>query len=63
MNLSIPPEERYKDKKKVWYFHESSWYMRHNNGYDGQGCNNGSFSSMWDTSTLFHVTSDKSTFS
>ena len=35
------PEDRYQDKKKVWYFHESSWYMRRHNGYDGHGCNNG----------------------
>ena len=34
-------EALYQMKKKAWYFHESSWYMRHNNGYDGFGCNNG----------------------
>jgi hypothetical protein len=31
------PEKRYQAFKKAWYFHESSWYMRHDNGYDG--CN------------------------
>ena len=41
MSLRMPPEERYQHKKKAWYFHESSWYMRHDKGYDGQGCNNG----------------------
>jgi hypothetical protein len=41
MNLRISPEERYQHKKDAWYFHESSWCMRHNNGYDGHGCNNG----------------------
>jgi hypothetical protein len=41
MNLRVNPEDRYQDKKKAWYFHESSWYMRQSNGYDGQGCNNG----------------------
>ena len=41
MNLRTHPEERYQRKKKAWYFHESSCYMRHDNGYDGQGCNNG----------------------
>ena len=42
MNLRMPPEERYQHKKEAWYFHESSWCMRHNdNGYDGHGCNNG----------------------
>jgi hypothetical protein len=41
MNLMISPEDRYQRKKKAWYFHESSWCMRHNNGYDGHGCNNG----------------------
>ena len=41
MNLRVPPEDRYQHKKEAWYFHESSWYMRHNNGYDGHGCNNG----------------------
>ena len=41
MNLRTSPEERYQDKKDAWYFHKSSWYMRHNNGYDGYGCNNG----------------------
>jgi hypothetical protein len=41
MNLRRPPEERYQHKKEAWYFHESSWYMRHDNGYDGYGCNYG----------------------
>jgi hypothetical protein len=41
MNLMISPEDRYQLKKKAWYFHESSWCMRHDNGYDGHGCNNG----------------------
>jgi hypothetical protein len=41
MNLMMSPEDRYQQKKEAWYFHESSWYMRHDNGYDGQGCNNG----------------------
>ena len=41
MNLSRSPEERYQQKKKAWYFHKSSWCMRHDNGYDRQGCNNG----------------------
>ena len=41
MKLRMSPEERYQRKKEAWYFHESSWYMRHDNGYDGQGCNNG----------------------
>ncbi len=41
MNLRSSPEDRYQHKKKAWYFHESSWCMRHDNGYDGQGCNNG----------------------
>jgi hypothetical protein len=41
MNLRSSPEDRYQHKKKAWYFHESSWYMRHNDGYDGHGCNNG----------------------
>jgi len=36
MNLSMSPEERYQHKKKAWYFHESSWYTRHNDGYDGR---------------------------
>ncbi len=40
-NLETTPEQRYQDKKKHWYFHESSWYMRGVNGYDGYGCNNG----------------------
>jgi hypothetical protein len=37
----MTPEERYQNMKEAWYFHESSWYMRHDNGYDGHGCNNG----------------------
>jgi hypothetical protein len=41
MNLRVSPEERYQLEKEAWYFHESSWYMRHDKGYDGQGCNNG----------------------
>ncbi len=40
-NLETSPEERYQGLKKEWYFHDSSWYMRHDNGYDGYGCNNG----------------------
>lgn len=38
-NLEVPPEERYQKLKKAWYFHDSSWYMRHDKGYDGYGCN------------------------
>jgi hypothetical protein len=41
MNLRTSPEDRYEDKKKAWYFHESSWYMHRSNCYDGHGCNNG----------------------
>ena len=37
------PEARYQREKEQWFFHESSWYMRHDNGYDGQGCNNGEY--------------------
>jgi hypothetical protein len=37
----MTPEERYQQLKEEWYFHDSSWYMRHDNGYDGYGCNNG----------------------
>lgn len=37
----MTPEERYQKMKEAWYFHDSSWYMRHDNGYDGYGCNNG----------------------
>jgi hypothetical protein len=29
----------YEDHREHWYFHESSWYVRGVNGYDGQGCN------------------------
>jgi hypothetical protein len=29
----------YEDHRVHWYFHDSSWYMRGVNGYDGQGCN------------------------
>ena len=28
----------YKEYRKAWYFHHSSWYMRHDNGCDGKGC-------------------------
>jgi uncharacterized protein YheU (UPF0270 family) len=38
--LETSLEERYLTLKKEWYFHESSWYMRRTNGYDGYGCNN-----------------------
>ena len=41
MNLRVHPEDRYQHKKKAWYFHKSSWCMRHDSGYDGYGCNNG----------------------
>jgi hypothetical protein len=39
--LRVPPEQRYQDKKKNWFFHESSWCSRglDATGYDGQGCN------------------------
>jgi hypothetical protein len=41
-NLERSAEERYRIKKKHWYFHKSSWYMRGvKNGYDGQGCCDG----------------------
>jgi hypothetical protein len=32
------PEQRYQHEKS-WLFHESSWYVRGLDGYDGQGCN------------------------
>jgi hypothetical protein len=38
-NIEVPPEQRYRHKKKTWYFHTSSWYMRKPDGYDGKGCN------------------------
>ena len=34
----LSPEEDYQEGKANWYFHESSWYMRELNGYDGYGC-------------------------
>jgi hypothetical protein len=39
--LRVTPEQRYQDKKKDWFFHESSWCSRglDSSGYDGQGCN------------------------
>jgi hypothetical protein len=45
MKLRRTPEKRYQHKKKAWYFHEPSWYMRQGNDgiesdYDGQDCNN-----------------------
>ena len=34
------PEERYQERKKHWYFHPSSYYMRDwEKGYDGKCCN------------------------
>jgi hypothetical protein len=38
--LRVSSEQRYQDKKKNWFFHESSWYSRGTNRYDGCGCNN-----------------------
>lgn len=38
VKLRISPEKRYHDRKEPWYFHQSSWYMRKANGYDGEGC-------------------------
>jgi hypothetical protein len=38
VKLRISPEKRYQDRKEPWYFHQSSWYMRKANGYDGEGC-------------------------
>lgn len=37
--LRVPPEQRYQDKREEWFSHESSWYWRGANGYDGRGCN------------------------
>jgi hypothetical protein len=28
----------YQTMKEEYYFHDSSWYMRNANGYDGKGC-------------------------
>jgi hypothetical protein len=39
--LRVPPEQRYQREKAHWYWHESSWYWRGVNGYDGHGCNDG----------------------
>jgi len=41
MKLRLSPQDRVQHYKKAWYFYESSWYMRHNNSYDVQRCNNG----------------------
>lgn len=30
--------EAYQRMKQAWYFHPSSWHMRHDNGDDGIGC-------------------------
>lgn len=32
-------EERYQMFKENWFFHDSSWYMRGLEAYDGHGCN------------------------
>ena len=34
MKLRGCSKDRYTDNEKVWYFHESFWYMRRHNGYD-----------------------------
>ena len=34
-----PEEHMYQAFTKAWYFHESSYYVRGANGYDGYGCN------------------------
>ena len=39
--LRLAPEERYQLKRGHWYWHDSCWYRRNANGYDGYGCNNG----------------------
>jgi hypothetical protein len=31
-------EADYQNMKNQTYFHDSSWYMRGANGYDGKGC-------------------------
>jgi len=38
-NLEVPPEQRYQNQKEEWFFHESSWYYRGEERYDGHGCN------------------------
>jgi hypothetical protein len=38
--VKIMRQERdYQEYRKHSYFHDSSWYMRGTNGYDGKGCN------------------------
>jgi hypothetical protein len=37
--VKVSQQDRYHQKKKHWYSHESSWYVRvPHNGYDGKGC-------------------------
>jgi hypothetical protein len=40
-HLETSPEQRYQKLKEAWYFHNLSWCMRHEDGYDGIGCNLG----------------------
>lgn len=39
--LSPLEQERalYQRYKGNWFFHSSSWYMNHDNGFKGEGCN------------------------
>jgi hypothetical protein len=37
--LRVPREQRYQYKKYHWYWHESSYYKRGLEAYDGKGCN------------------------
>ena len=37
--LRISPEQRYQQKKENWLFHDSSYYARGLEAYDGFGCN------------------------
>jgi hypothetical protein len=38
--LKVSSEDRYQHRKKHWYSHPPSWYVRvPHKGYDGQGCN------------------------
>jgi hypothetical protein len=39
--LTMTPEQRYQREKRHWYWHESSYYNRGLEAYDGYGCVNG----------------------
>jgi hypothetical protein len=46
------PDQLFREEKENWFFHDSSYYMRNEEGgYDGRGCYNG----IWSPACEYYI--------